>query len=471
MEAEVSVFFSVREVAMGMAAPEWAQRLRRLREERFDDPRQFVARLYEVADPGLNLPGLATMLRNLRNWESGTRPRSFYKELLGRALGVAVEVLFAQDSPRLTAAVQPPPASRDTEGVDPLWAAERFGQGGEFTSLRGSALFQAIVGSPSEQEGREGLERLAVAMINPSPTQETLSDLQALSRQITTLRQHFQACRYRQVIDTLTVLLPIVETACNAVDGDERLHAHALSSQAYHVAASVLLKHEYRELAWLAADRSVRAAHASRSALAIGASSRVITRALMDGEQHQVAADTARMAAQRMDAALEQPSADELSVYGSLLLGGAIAGAHLGRRHVVAELLDEADQAAQRLGYDGNHQWTAFGPVNVLCHRVNVALRLGDAGAAIDHARRVALDRLPTAERKGTVLIDTAQAFYMWGKHDKALHVLRAAEEIASEEVTNRPAALRLVHNLAVTAPPTVRRAAREYASLLGVPA
>ncbi len=80
---------------MGEEPPAWAQRLRRLREDRFDDPQQFVARLYEIADPGLNLPGLATMLRNLRNWESGTRPRSYYKKLLARTLDLTVEALFA----------------------------------------------------------------------------------------------------------------------------------------------------------------------------------------------------------------------------------------------------------------------------------------------------------------------------------------------------------------------------------------
>ncbi|SPL99955.1 unnamed protein product [[Actinomadura] parvosata subsp. kistnae] len=44
--------------------------------------------------------------------------------------------------------------------------------------------------------------------------------------------------------------------------------------------------------------------------------------------------------------------------------------------------------------------WTAFGPNNVLCHRVHIALRLGDAGTAIDYARQVDLDLLPINERK-----------------------------------------------------------------------
>jgi hypothetical protein len=170
-----------------------------------------------------------------------------------------------------------------------------------------------------------------------------------------------------------------------------------------------------------------------------------------------------------MDSGLKRPSGDELSIYGSLLLSGAVAAAHAGNRHATAELLDEAAQTAQRRGYDGNHQWTAFGPTNVLCHRVNIALRLGDAGTAIDHARRIDLDKLSTSERKGTLLLDTAQAFLTCGRHDKALYVLRSAADIAVEEVTGRPAALRLARDIAIAAPLSIHREAREYAASLGV--
>ena len=47
----------------------------------------------------------------------------------------------------------------------------------------------------------------------------------------------------------------------------------------------------------------------------------------------------------------------------------------------------------------------------VVLHRVNVAVRLGDAGAAIDYARKVDLSKLPITERKAALFVDTAQAF------------------------------------------------------------
>ena len=58
-------------------------------------------------------------------------------------------------------------------------------------------------------------------------------------------------------------------------------------------------------------------------------------------------------------------------------------------RDTAHAMLEEATRAATRLGYDGNDRWTGFGATNVLLHRVNIALTLGDAGSAIAIARTV----------------------------------------------------------------------------------
>ncbi|MFG3441287.1 hypothetical protein ACGF0J_28925 [Nonomuraea sp. NPDC047897] len=92
----------------------------------------------------------------------------------------------------------------------------------------------------------------------------------------------------------LPVLLRRLRAACACLHGDERLLAHALCAEAYHVTASLLLKQEDKGLAWLAADRSVQAANASQSPLMIGSSSRIITHALIDGGHHRAATDNAR---------------------------------------------------------------------------------------------------------------------------------------------------------------------------------
>ncbi|MEU7861037.1 XRE family transcriptional regulator [Nonomuraea sp. NPDC049141] len=407
----------------------------------------------------------------VRRWEVGevSWPREPYRLALRELTHEDPENLGFVPTKRARVTAEPTRDSTQLMQSDPR-SLERRLRRREFVELSGAALFGAVLNQPEQpRDSVQGIDNLATVLVDYVTPSDGLIGLTPLAAMIAQAKRNYQASRYSRVIAELPDLLRRLRAACSILDSDAKLEAHALSSEAYHIAASILLKQESKGLAWLAAGRSVQAAHASESSLAIGSSSRVITRALMDGAHHQVAISTARTAAARMSSGLKQPSGDELSIYGSLLLSGAVAAAHARDRHTSAELLDEAAQAAQRLGYDGNHLWTAFGPANVLCHRVNIALRLGDAGTAIDHARRIDLNKLPTSERKGTLLLDAAQAFLMCGRHDKALYVLRSAADIAFEEVGGRPAALRLAHDIATTAPLSIYREAREYAASLGV--
>ncbi|WIM93232.1 hypothetical protein ACTOB_005204 [Actinoplanes oblitus] len=59
----------------------------------------------------------------------------------------------------------------------------------------------------------------------------------------------------------------------------------------------------------------------------------------------------------------------------------------------------------------------------------------------------------------------------MWGKHEQALHTMRAAGRIAPEEITGCPRIHKLVGDLVATAPITVRREAREFAGAYGIAA
>ena len=65
--------------------------------------------------------------------------------------------------------------------------------------------------------------------------------------------------------------------------------------------------------------------------------------------------------------------------------------------------------------------------------------------------------------------MDTARAFLQCGRHERAYLALRAAEELAPEEITSRPAARRLVRDLMTTAPLSVRRQAEDFARRIGV--
>jgi len=343
-----------------------------------------------------------------------------------------------------------------------------------FVTLTGASLFGAVLASTNRSGPTAATEAFAGALAayaadsKPSETEAT-PDLAALGRAVAMAKRDYQACRYADVIDYMPRLLTGTRIANGRLSGDRLCRAAALSADAHHVAASILLKLGDQGLAWLAADRSLQAANASGDPLTIASSARIITHALTNSGYRSAAASTASSYAKQLHRDTRAHDPEFHSVYGALLLRGAFAAAQDNDRRTAHELLDEADEAGKRLGTDANLRWTAFGPVNVSLHRVNIALTLGDAGTAIDTARRINLDLVTVTERKASLLIDTARAFLQCGKHENSYLTLRATHDIAPEEITGRPAVRQLARDLITTAPPTVQRQAAEFATELGI--
>jgi hypothetical protein len=348
-------------------------------------------------------------------------------------------------------------------GTDPVRRRDLF-------ELAGVVLVGAAIG-PAEPR-TDQLDAFAEALIRyPAlrPQTRVLRNRASLSTAVAAAKRAYQACRYAVVATELPALLIAIQDTIACAVGDERYRLQALSADAHHVAASVLLKLDDHGLACLAADRSMQAAELSQDPLALGSSTRILTHTLMSGGHLKRATQLAGGMAARMDAAVGDADADSVSVYGALLLRGAIAAAHNEDRTGALAMADEAEQAANRLGADGNHYGTAFGPTNVLLHQVNIAATLGDAGTAIDYARRVEIDRIPITERRAALYIDVARAFNQWGRYAQAYHAIRHAETIASEEIRSRPAVHRLVADLVTHAPPSLRAEVHRYADRIGV--
>lgn len=316
----------------------------------------------------------------------------------------------------------------------------------EFVGLAGTALFQVGTGSLFD------MDEIAAALTRyAGGGQEAVhqvASLRELARRTHTAKAGYQACQYTTVAKRLPGLLRGLDDAVSSVKGDEVPRVHALRAEAYHVAASLLLKCEERGLSYLAADRSMRAAEASERPAVVGASARAFTRALMRERHYKAATELATSTAERVDAAMEQPTPESLSVYGSLLLSGAVSAAKSENRGQALSLLNEAGDAGERLGGDFNYQWTAFGPTNVLLHRVSAAVEMGDAGNAIDYARQVRLENIEVMERRVTLFIDAARAYQQWGKTEQAYQALRNVEDMASEELSARPVVHQLINDI-----------------------
>ena len=122
----------------------------------------------------------------------------------------------------------------------------------------------------------------------------------------------------------------------------------------------------------------------------------------------------------------ESTPPERLSVYGFLLLQGAMAASCIGDSATMQDLLDAADDAARSLGGDFNHYWTNFGPTNVQLHRAAASVELGEGGVAIAVHEMIDPEafRNLMPERRAHHFIDMARGFAQVGDTAKAGEML-----------------------------------------------
>ncbi|HEY8524613.1 MAG TPA: hypothetical protein VIL48_06605 [Acidimicrobiales bacterium] len=135
------------------------------------------------------------------------------------------------------------------------------------------------------------------------------------------------------------------------------------------------------------------------------------------------------------------------SIYGTLLLAGAMAAARAGDRRATHDYLDEADGYARRIGHDANHLWTAFGPTNVAIHRVATSVAFDDIDDAHDHTSGIDTSRLPV-ERRVRYAFDLARVSAARREIDQAVTGMLAAERLAPEQVHHHVMGRQIVADL-----------------------
>jgi hypothetical protein len=274
-------------------------------------------------------------------------------------------------------------------------------RGRTFVELTGISLAGAVLPGAAPASPAIAIEPLVLMLTGGRPESSVAPpDLTVLAPSVARARTDYQGRRYAELVSRLPRLLSQLDSACRRLGGDNRLRPCALTADAYHVAARFLLKTGDPGLAHVATDRSMTAALASQDPLTVGASGRIVTRTLMSSGHLAAAVTTAQDHAARLDYETGITTPESLSVYGSLLLRGALAAAQHGQRETAHEMLAEAAGAARGLGADANLRGTAFGPVNTAMHQVNVAVTLGDAGTALDLARHIDLRAVTVTERK-----------------------------------------------------------------------
>jgi hypothetical protein len=135
---------------------------------------------------------------------------------------------------------------------------------------------------------------------------------------------------------------------------------------------------------------------------------------------------------------------------GALTLISAIIAARRNDPTEATQRLDHADELARRLGTDGNIGWTAFGPTNVLIHRVSAAVALDDPYRALAVAEQIDINALPVGfhGRQAQFHLDSAWAHSRLGEDPQAVIHLLDTERVAAELVRANPNAHALIADL-----------------------
>ncbi|MEU8516355.1 helix-turn-helix transcriptional regulator [Kitasatospora sp. NPDC048722] len=291
-------------------------------------------------------------------------------------------------------------------------------------------------------------------------------------------RLAFQAGHFGALGRLVPDLLVDATRAAARHDGDERLGAYRVLSLTYGLTEAAAAKYGAGDVALVAAHRAVLMGERCGDPVVMASAARQLADAMTHGGQGEAAVAVALGAADRLEADLLAAGPDGLSCLGMLYLKAAMAqsgAAELGDDRLalaVPGLLDQADEHAERLGYDGNHMWTAFGPTNAAIHRVAAQVQLSAGAeavataAAIPAPARAALPR----ERRAHHLVDLARGHLQAGQRTEAVDALLAAESEAQQEVRCRPRTRALIEDLRTLGAGSAEGRLRALAGRCGLP-
>jgi transcriptional regulator with XRE-family HTH domain len=247
----------------------------------------------------------------------------------------------------------------------------------------------------------------------------------------------------------LTRTLPKLLREAQAADAahaktDDGAEAAHLLGQVYQITSSVMRRLGELDLGWLAADRSIAVSQRAGDQLLAGVATTRVANALRSLGRHRSALEVNINIANRLAPMGAEPTTPErLSVYGLLLLQGAMAASCIGDSATMQDLLNAAEDAAGGLGGDLNHYWTNFGPTNVLLHRAAASVELGDGGVAASVHEMIDPEafRALMPERRAHHFLDMSRGFAQIGEIGRAGEMLLECDQVAPAEIRCRPIA------------------------------
>lgn len=255
--------------------------------------------------------------------------------------------------------------------------------------------------------------------------------------------------RFDELSQLLTKLLPDIEVAERHVAEIDRVQVLRAKARSYLAAAGVLAKLGETGAAWVAIDRAMNAAERLGDPLLMAEGAFRLAVTFQVARRFDLAIRVADSAAQSISTLMQDADADPaaIALHGALHLQLAVANARINDADAAYGHLDIARDAADRIGEGRNDYHTEFGPANVLLHEVAVAVELGDAGRALRVAERAAATHL-SAERRGRLMIDVAQANAQLRRFDAVIAALAEGFRIAPHQLATHSRVRELVADL-----------------------
>ena len=366
------------------------------------------------------------------------RRRGITQEVLSGLLGRSVEWLSQierghRDVNKLTTIIE----VADALGIEPMRLLPRH-----FTS-RPRQLQDSVIGTAPDTVPaiKTAMFRYdGVAALVGVPDRPPVDQAELYGR-IDSAFRCSQTERWSELGPLLPDLIADGWYAAHTTAGDDQRRGFGLLSLIYRVTSGMLDRIGEPDLPWIAAERDMTAAERSEDPLLIAGAAWRLAVVLRHSGRLAESTEVPLAAADALRTDV-QASPAHASVYGALMLKGAVGAASLGDHGAVRDYLAECHRAAEFVGSGRNDFWFAFGPTNVAIHRAWLALEMGDPTDAIAQAEQVDHRSLPPelAERQASHLITLAWSHYLRRHDDEALAALLEARQVAPEQLmfTNR---------------------------------
>ncbi|MEU9707106.1 helix-turn-helix transcriptional regulator [Streptomyces sp. NPDC047967] len=198
----------------------------------------------------------------------------------------------------------------------------------------------------------------------------------------------------------------------------------------YQLAASLSTQSGHPDWAYTAVEKQLAAAARASDPLLEGMGVSTLSWVLLRQGRWEQARDVAERKADQLEPRRRGATAEQLAVYGNLLIAAATPAARADHHDEALQLLTLAEGAAVQSG-PVRAYGTAFSVTDVLTQRVNTALAGTDGmpDIALQAAAEVRLDSISRPVHSASYRVDVAQAQYQTGDNEGALALLLEVEQ------------------------------------------